>query len=206
MARFCTSRFRTSRFRTGLIPLLMACLCAPAALAAPVEVTRFHTPESLARLDRGPITVMNAADTATGTLESEIWRNAVQQALTSAGFTGADTSAKVAIVRVARRTWKPERDRERVSVGVGGSTGSYGSGVGLGIGINLGGGSREQTETTLSVTIRDLGTGQSLWEGRAVQTVRANAKEARAQITADRLARALFSGFPGKSGETIRVK
>ena len=188
----------------------MTCLCAPAALAAPVEVTRFHTPESLARLDRGPITVMNAADTATatatGTLESEIWRNAVKQALTNAGFTGADTSAKVAIVRVARRTWKPERDRERVSVGVGGSTGSYGSGVGLGIGINLGGGSREQTETTLSVTIRDLGTGQSLWEGRAVQTVRANAKEARAQIAADRLARALFSGFPGKSGETIRVK
>ena len=195
-----------SRFRAVLLPVLMVCLCAPAALATPVEVTRFHTPESLAQLGNAPLTVIDAAGSGTGTLESEIWRDAVRQALTSAGFGSADNSAKVASVRVERRTWKPEQDRERVSVGVGGSTGSYGSGLGVGIGINLGGGSREQTETTLSVTIRDMTTGQSLWEGRAVQTVRANAKDARAPIAADKLARALFSGFPGKSGETIRVK
>lgn len=189
-------------------PLVLATILTVPAMAAPVEVTRFHTPDTLTKLDRAPIEVVSASGTPDG-LEQQVWRDAVQRALVSAGFpiaADASSSGKVAEVRVDRRTWKPERQRERVSVGVGGSTGSYGSGVGLGIGINLGGGAREMTATTLSVTIRDRASGLSLWEGRAEQTVKASSKEAGADRASEKLAKALFTGFPGKSGETISVK
>ena len=210
--------------RAGMAGSLAAAVLAlsPAAWAAPVEVTRFHTPDSLAALDRSPVTVIDAAQTGTPEkeiwLEKEIWRAAVERALSASGFAVETQSAaikvapkvaeipKVAEVRVEQRRWKPERQRGGVSVGVGGSAGSYGSGIGLGIGINLGGGSRELQATTLSVTIRDKTTGASLWEGRAVQTVKAGSDEARANRAADRLANALFTGFPGKAGETIPVK
>lgn len=194
--------------RTLVAPLALVATVST-AMAAPVEVTRFHTVDTLAQLDRAPISVVCAAGGPQG-LEQQVWRDAVQRALITAGFSinadTASTSGKVAEVRVERRTWKPEQPRERVSVGVGGSTGSYGSGVGLGIGINLGGGSREMTATTLSVTIRDRQNGQSLWEGRAEQTVKASSKDAGADRASEKLAKALFTGFPGKSGETIVVK
>lgn len=204
--------FRTSaRIRPAAIAAAIAmALGMPAGIAhaAPVEVTRFHTPESLARLDRAAISVVEGPDNAGGTLEREVWRKAVAAALVEAGFPAAlDSASRTAEVRVQRRVWKPERERTGVSVGVGGSTGGYhGGGVGLGIGINLGGGSRDLAETTLSVTIRDIGSGQSLWEGRAMQTVKAGSKDDRTDRLAKRLAEALFSGFPGQSGETIRVK
>ncbi len=193
---------------------LAAMLPATSAMATPVEVTRFHTADTLAKLDRSPVTLVSTPGTPDG-LEQQVWRDAVQRALVAAGFpvnveaantSGANPIGKIAEVRVERRTWKPERQKERVSVGVGGSTGSYGSGVGLGIGINLGGGAREMTATTLSVTIRDRASGQSLWEGRAEQTVKASSKEAGTDRASEKLAKALFTDFPGKSGETISVK
>jgi hypothetical protein len=193
----------------ALTAILAATTAAPApALAKRVEVTRFHTAESLAALDGRPVAVVAAPGMDDSSLENRVWLTAVEQALAGAGFpTGTANPAQVkAEVRVEWRSWKPERERGGVSVGVGGSTGGYGSGVGLGIGINLGGGPAELTETTLSVTLRDELTGQSLWEGRAVQTVKASSKAADADVAADKLAKALFAGFPGRSGDTISVK
>lgn len=189
--------------------LLAAATAAPApALAKRVEVTRFHTAESLAALDRRAVAVVAAPGMGDNSLENRVWLAAVEQALGGAGFPASVSIPPqvTAEVRVERRSWKPERERGGVSVGVGGSTGGYGSGVGLGIGINLGGGPAEQMETTLSVTLRDQATGQSLWEGRAVQTVKAKSKDADADVAADKLAKALFAGFPGRSGDTISVK
>lgn len=206
-------KFRTSaRILPAAVALALGVPAgiAPACIAhaAPVEVTRFHTPETLARLDRTALSVVDAPEGTGGTLEREVWRKAVEAALIQAGFPAAtDATSWTAEVRVQRHVWKPERERTGVSVGVGGSTGGYhGGGVGLGIGINLGGGSRELAETTLSVTIRDSSSGQSLWEGRAVQTVKSGSKDDRTDRLSKRLADALFSGFPGQSGETIRVK
>lgn len=197
--------------RFAHLPLLAgAALLASAAPAAAkgVEVTRFHTPETLARLDRAAIAVVPAPGSDAASLESRVWLSAVERALPGPGFTAAADGAsdKIAEVRVERRSWRPERNRGGVSVGVGGSTGGYGSGVGLGIGIDLSGKPAELTETTLFVTIRDKTTGQPLWEGRAEQTVKSKSKDADPDVAADKLARALFAGFPGKSGDTISVK
>ena len=188
--------------------LLAFVASASPALAAKVEVTRFHTPATIAQLGRAVVAVVPAPGTDTASLENRVWLAAVERALAAPGFALATpgTAQMVAEVRAERRTWKPERRRGGVDVGVGGSTGSYGSGVGLGIGINLGGGPAEQTESRLSVVIRDKASGQPLWEGRAVQVVKTKSRDSDPDRAAAKLANALFAGFPGRSGDTITVK
>jgi len=101
---------------------------------------------------------------------------------------------------------QPQRTRSPVSVGLGGATGSYGSGVGMGIGINLSGPPPAMTETLLGVVIRERASGAVLWEGRASFSVRADSPLATTPLGAAEMARALFAGFPGRSGETVLVK
>lgn len=188
---------------------LTSTIVAPAAARpAPVEVTRFHTPQTLPRL-KGAAVVVEAAEGAdTASIEGRLWQQAVERELAAAGFGSATPGAAdaVAEVRIERATQRREKARGPVSVGVGGSTGSYGGGVGLGVGINLGGGPKEYVLTRLSVRIRDRRTGEALWEGRAESREKATAKEASAAIAAPRMAHALFAGFPGTSGDTITVK
>jgi hypothetical protein len=45
-----------------------------------------------------------------------------------------------------------------------------------------------------------------LWEGRAENAEKSGSAAASADVLAPRMARALFAGFPGKSGDTISVK
>ncbi|ABD27712.1 hypothetical protein Saro_3277 [Novosphingobium aromaticivorans DSM 12444] len=188
---------------------LTTAIAAPAAARpAPVEVTRFHTPQTLPRL-KGAAVVVEAAEGADGaSIEGGLWLQAVKRELAAAGFGSATPGAAdaVAEVRIERDTQRREKARGPVSVGVGGSTGSYGGGVGLGVGINLGGGPKEYVLTRLSVRIRDRRTGEALWEGRAESREKAKAKEAAAAIAAPRMAHALFAGFPGTSGDTITVR
>lgn len=196
--------------RRLLIALAAASMLPAPVLAkpAPVEVTRFHTAETLERLKGAAVIVQSAPGEDPASLEGQAWRTAVERELAAAGFGSAAAGAAdgIAEVRVERQTILPERKRSPVSVGVGGSTGSYGGGVGLGIGFSLGGGPKEMIVTRLSVMIRDRLTGQSLWEGRAETTEKAKAKAAAPSETAPRLAHALFAGFPGTSGATITVK
>ena len=76
----------------------------------------------------------------------------------------------------------------------------------LGIGIDLSRPPPEVTANRLRVVIKDNGTGQALWEGRAEFSASGNSDYASAQAAADKMAAALFAGFPGESGETIKVK
>ncbi|MBA4353605.1 MAG: DUF4136 domain-containing protein [Novosphingobium sp.] len=178
------------------------------ARPAPVEVTRFHNAQTLPRLKGAAVIIEALPGYDAASLEDGVWRNAVARELGAAGFGSATPGAAdgIAEVRVERETMRRDRARGPVSVGVGGSTGSYGSGVGLGVGLNLGGGPRELVLTRLSVRIRDRVTGEALWEGRAESRENAKAKDAAPALAAPRLARALFAGFPGRSGETITVK
>lgn len=173
-----------------------------------VEVTRFHLPDTT-MLGHGPIYVSAAPGMTANPLEFRTWSAAVAQQLSAIGYTvqqGPATGVKVAEVGFARSTMQPMRNNNPVSVGMGGSTGSYGGGVGLGIGIDLSGRPSNQITSQLSVTIRDETGGKSLWEGRAVQTVSEKSALASPQASAQKLATALFKGFPGNSGETITVK
>ncbi len=141
-------------------------------------------------------------------LEFAAWKQAVAAELAKLGYRVVENevSAQVAELRVERARNLPEPRRGPVNVGVGGSTGSYGSGVGVGLGVDLSGPPPEVTDNRLRVVIKDNGTGQALWEGRAEFSASANSDYASAQAAANKMAAALFKGFPGESGTTIEVK
>lgn len=197
-------------------PLFAACaavclagLSACVAPVGPVEVTRFHLPDT-SRLGSGTIAVEPAQGLDGSSIEFRTYAGAVARELQRIGYSeliaGSQNSQQVAVLAVERRNLRPGRDGSPVSVGMGGSTGSYGSGVGVGIGVNLSGPPPEQVETRMSVMIRDRATNQTLWEGRASFAVKATSPLASTSLGAAKIAEALFRDFPGQSGETILVK
>lgn len=195
--------------RSALLLALPVVLSACATPTAPVEVTRFHAPETVGRLGRGVIAVVPASGGSASSLELAAYRAAIAQELVRLGYVEATPgvgASQIAEFRLDREVLRPVSDGSPVSVGVGGSTGSYGSGVGVGVGINLGGGSPDRVETQLAVTIRDVTGRQPLWEGRASFGAPRNSRDAAPQAAASRIAAALFSAFPGRSGETIEVR
>jgi hypothetical protein len=205
-------------FPTGddaMRPLASAVLLASIALSGcvapvgPVEVTRFHLPDTTP-LGQGAIRV-EAGPGADGTsIEFRTYAAAVARELTRLGYTeaapGAPAGSQIAVLTLDRRTLVPARRGSPVSVGLGGGTGSYGSGVGVGLGINLSGPPPEMVQTELAVTIRERGTGRSLWEGRANFAVKSSSPLAQTPLGAAKMAQALFKDFPGRSGETIWVE
>ena len=197
------------RFPVIALPLMAALgLSACVAPIGPVEVTRFHQPSALQQLGRGTITVEAAPGMDPASLELASYKAAVSRELVRLGYQPVTngSGAQVALVRVERNTYQPERSRSPVSVGVGGSTGSYGSGVGLGIGLDLSGGPKAEVATRLGVMIQDRASRQTLWEGRASFAVRSDAPLAQSQLGAAKMAAALFKEFPGNDGETVEVK
>jgi hypothetical protein len=195
------------KFHLLALLVLIVALTGCVAPVGPVAVTRFHAAD-IAPLGKATIGIEAGAGMDAGSLEQQAYQAAVNQQLQRLSFNTAASGAgeQVAIVRVTRNRYRPERTRGPVSVGVGGSAGSYGSGLGLGIGIDLSGKPPEQVETQLSVTIRDRKSGTALWEGRANFTVSAKSPMAETSLGAAKVAEALFRGFPGRSGETIEVK
>jgi hypothetical protein len=189
----------------SVLALALASCATP--YASPVEVTRF-TAQSPATLGSGTISVRPAPGAPGGTLEFAAWEQAVAAQLQRLGYrlVQSGPASQVAEVRVMREERAAEGRRGPISVGVGGSTGSYGSGLGLGLGFDLSGGPKPVIDTELGVIIRDNATGQPLWEGRATFGATTDSKLAQRQAAADRLAAALFDGFPGRSGETIEVR
>ncbi len=190
---------------TPLVALLALSACMTPT--GPIEVTRFHTPDTT-MLAKGAIAVEPGTGMDAKSLELQTYMGAVHSELQRLGYGDATSGAgdQVALVRVTRQRYQPERVRNPVSVGIGGSTGSYGSGLGVGIGLNLSGPPPEQVETELAVAIKDRKSDKVLWEGRAAFTVKASSPLAQTQLGAPKMAGALFAGFPGNSGETITVK
>ncbi|MBS0481558.1 MAG: DUF4136 domain-containing protein [Proteobacteria bacterium] len=185
----------------------LAALSACVAPVGPVQVTRFHLPDT-ATLGKGTIAVEPAPGSDGKSLEWQTYQVAVQRQLALLGYgeAAAGQSSQVAQLRIARDILEPGHAGSPVSVGVGGSTGSYGSGLGLGIGINLSPKPAAQVQTDLGLMIKDRATGQTLWEGRASFQASAKSPLADTALAAPKMAEALFKGFPGQSGETIEVK
>lgn len=200
---------------TLIVPILALALagCAARTVVSPVEVTRF-VGEQPAQLGQGTIAVRaapGAPDAVTeDSLEFSAYRQAVETELAELGYTivPAARAQQVAELRFGSMAQREVQGRRRspVSVGMGGSTGSFGSGVGLGVGIDLSGPPPEMVDTQMGVIIRDNATGTALWEGRAGFSASTNSEFADRPAAAARLADALFTGFPGQSGETIEVK
>ena len=192
-------------------------VCAAVALAlpaagcvaptGPVEVTRFHLPDT-SQLARGTIQVVPAPGDDGQSLEFRTYAAAVSRELARLGYVeGAGASdGQVAELSLRKDFLQPVREGGPVSVGVGGSTGSYGSGVGVGIGLNLSGPPKGEVETRMEVRIRERATNEVLWEGRAAFSAREGSPLADSDLGAAKMAEALFEGFPGESGETILVR
>lgn len=177
----------------------------------PVEVTRFHRINATSQLTAGTYTIApQSADSGIGIDAS--YEAAVAQQMDRLGYTPAPRGTQptyVVSLRVEQARQRVERDGSGVNVGVGGGTGGYGSGVGVGVGLDLGrlfgGGSGEVVMTRMAVRIVRRDGDTALWEGRAEGAARANTPQAQPGLNADKLATALFSNFPGTSGETVTV-
>jgi hypothetical protein len=182
--------------------------CASAPPRFPVDAVRFHY-DPVA--DRGPISIEPFGPDAGA--DAPAFSAAVSTQLARVGFTVAPPGtptpyrASVQLSRVERPL--PPRGAP-ISIGIGGA--SFGGGRGGGVGIGGGaafpvGGSRGGRvgyQTELSVRIRrgpDM-----IWEGDARTLVDASAKGADTGALADRLAGAMFGGFPGESGRTVEVR
>ena len=194
----------------AIVPAIcLAALAACVAPVGPVEVTRFHLPDT-SPLGNAAIAVEPAAGMDGASLEFRSYAAAVGRELARVGYSemapGTAGSRQVALLAIDRRAFQPGRSNSPVRVGVGGGTGGYGSGVGLGIGIDLSGPPPQQVDTRLSVMIRDREIGQTLWEGRASFAVKSSSPLADTQLGAAKMAEALFRDFPGNSGESILVK
>lgn len=184
---------------------LSACATTP---TGPVEVTRFHQPETVMKLGQTTIFIETAADVDIGALELAPYKNALARELAEMGYreTSRDQAAQIARVSLERSVSLPQPKQGPVSIGVGGGTGGHGSGVGLGIGFNLGGNKSAQEVTTqMAVSIRDAATGDALWEGRANFSVSTASPLAENEANAATVTNAMFREFPGNSGETIEV-
>lgn len=177
-----------------------------ATMVPPVEVTRFHNAVAWAPGTR--YVVATETGDASPSMEWSSYRAAVERQLQLQGLVATENAADAPLkVRIGfeRSERVSGSNRSPVTIGVGGSTGSYGSGLGLGLGFNLGGGSRAVQDLRLSVRIDDAATGQALWEGRAEAAVPTKAPAAQPSLASAKLVDALFQGFPGESGRTIKV-
>ena len=189
-------------------------LAACAAPIPPVSVTRFHRIDAAVTMPPGLYAIETAPGDGSTLLPpgGAYFSAAVGRQLDLLGHRPmAGTAGAVPDYRVVIHVDRIEREGQArgsgVNVGVGGATGSYGSGVGVGVGLDLtrlfASGDGAMVATRMTVRIFAAGQDVALWEGRAETVAPRSAPAAEPGLAADKLARALFSGFPGNSGETI---
>lgn len=185
--------------------LVSACATGPQRF--PVSATRFHYDPVT---QRGTIAVEPLPGPTTPSIEYKTYAAAVQSELLRQGFTNpapGATAQYIATVGFTRAPQSLPRRRSPISIGLGGGVGGggwrSGGGVGAGVGFPVGGGG-EGVVTELSVRIRKG--PDAIWEGQAQSLTDTSAPIADSASIAQRLASALFTGFPGESGRTIEVK
>ncbi|MBX3560473.1 MAG: DUF4136 domain-containing protein [Sphingomonas sp.] len=171
-----------------------------------VSVTRFHLNQPIAR---GEIAVEASDLEDANSIAFAERALPVARELTRLGWTVTvrnPNSEHVAVVRIEQGRRAAAR-RSGLSIGIGGGTGGYRSGVGVGLGTTIPiGGSGPIVVTELSVRIQRRSDATAIWEGRAQLEARESAPLADPRNATNRLAAALFEGFPGESGRTIRVR
>ncbi len=186
-------------FASAAMLLLPACT----AKLPPVEVTRFHVNDTIAP---GAVAIGPLADTDGSTIEFRTYAIAVSRELTRLGFAEGANPAYAAEIGYSREARDRTAKSSPVTIGIGG--GSFGRHVGVGLGTSFGIGgdnSRKTIISRLEVRIKRNADGSVVWEGRAQTEAPSNAPSAQPGLAADKLSRALFTGFPGESGKTIVV-
>ncbi len=179
-------------------------LAGCAAAIPPVEVTRFHADQPLSP---GGFGLVRADGGDPRALEFRTYAVAVTRELERLGYSERPSGVTYNVeIEFTRGTRTDFNQRPPVQIGVGG--GSFGGNVGIGIGTSfgVGSGTRDTIITRLLVRIKSRADNKPLWEGRAQTQSSPKSPAAQPGLAADKLATALFQGFPGKSGETITVR
>jgi hypothetical protein len=169
------------------------------------QVTRFHLNQPIAR---GQITIEPMTGADRGSPEFQTYANLVGAQLAKVGFTEAPGLAKseqVAVIQVDRAFFDGP-PRSSFSIGIGGGSYGWHGGAGGGVGTTFAGKPTQNVATRLVVQIKRRSDGTTIWEGRAETTARFGRPEAQPAAAVERLASAMFEGFPGISGRTISVK
>jgi hypothetical protein len=190
-----------------MLVTLGALSLAGCATTPPVEVTRFHlgTP-----ISRGTIDVEPFSSTGSASIEYKTYAAAVQSQLLRLGYSvppAGQPGQYLATVNFLRASRGVIDEGPPVTLGLG--LGGFGRHVGGGVGGGIGIGKHREKElivSELSVQIKDRSNGSAIWEGRAQLDGQVGKEEANPAAAAAKLADALFRGFPGESGRTIRVR
>lgn len=175
----------------------------------PIQVKRFHVLDQMPGAISGRIAVVPAEGFDGSSLEFRAYASAIGRELSGLGYTvvnAASAPDQLATLAYNQQTQTVQGGRSPVNVGVGGGTGGFRSGVGGGVGFNLGGGPSERIFTQIEVIIARSADQVRLWEGQAVSEAKPGTPAAETQLAAAKLAKAIFSGFPGESGATIEVQ
>lgn len=188
-----------------LSALAAASLAGCAASIPPVQVTRFHTNP---QLSPGSAMIEPLGSSDSQGLEFRTYAAAVVRELTVLGITESRGTGTpyVVTVGVSRATREELAGRSPVTIGIGGGSFGRSSGISLGTSFGLGKNrARAVIVTQMSVQIRRRADNLVLWEGRAETEASSRAPASQPSLAADKLATALFKGFPGESGRTVRV-
>jgi hypothetical protein len=183
---------------------LAACTTTAGGGGGPTDVIRYHLGGTI---ERGTV-IVQPAQGGDG-LSGQPFAAAVSRELGTIGYVPAAPGGTIQFVAIVdvRRSYQEGPRRGGVSIGLGGGgfTGGRNGGVGLGggVGIPIGGKRTQFIGTELSVTIKRRVDQSPVWEGQARTVARGPVADA---ATADKLAAALFAGFPGESGRTITVR
>lgn len=192
----------------NLILFLAATVSLAGCVASipPVEVTRFHINP---QLTAGTAMIEPVGGGDSQGLEFRTYAAAVARELATLGLTESRDVKTPYVVAVdfGRDTREELATRSPVTIGIGGGSFGRGGGIGLGTSFGIGGSNRprEVIVTRLAVQIRKRADKAVIWEGRAQTEAPARAPSAQPGLAADKLAAALFKGFPGVSGQTITV-
>ena len=178
-----------------------------------VEVSRFVAEGEAARALGSGIAVVTSQAPADadanrgfdqrgrGTFEA-----AVVDRLAAAGYDTAsrpDSGGHAVELRIARDEVRPEeRKRNPVSGEMTVGASNRGSMMGMALAVDLSKPRKALASTRLEVRIRDRASGAALWEGRADIVTREGDERWTDQTIAERLAGALFDGFPRAGGAT----
>ena len=187
--------------------------CTTTGSLPPTQVVRYHLGDDIAR---GTV-VVQPANGGAPSLEFQSYAGAVQAELARIGYTPAAAGAPADFVAItdfqsSPQVGPPRRSPISIGLGAGGfGGGGYrgGTAVGgdVGVGFPIGGGGRQAVlVSALSITIKRRADQTAVWEGKAHGVVDALKPDANPPAQAQRLAAAMFTGFPGQSGRTIEVK
>ena len=186
--------------------------CATTLRTPPAEAIRYHLGQPVAR---GSVRVepLTAAG-APASLEYRTYAAAVEAELLRNGYTLAQPGVFpdfVGVVSFRRGTelGPPRQSPFSIGLGVGGADFGRRSAVGGGVGVGLpvgGGRATELVVSELQVTLKRRADQSPIWEGQARAAADSRSPDADTNALARRLARALFTDFPGQSGRTIEVR